>query len=48
MRNWITLPDDPVADDLDTVMAYACWAVPLLFVEPLIQLRAMRRAALHR
>jgi hypothetical protein len=48
LRNWITLPDDPVADDLDTAMAWACWAVPLLFAEPLIQLRVMRRAALNR
>jgi Predicted membrane protein (DUF2306) len=48
LRNWITLPDDPVADDLDTAMAWACWAVPLLFAEVLIQLRAMRRAPLQR
>jgi hypothetical protein len=45
LRNWITLPDDPVADDLDTAMAWACWAIPLLFAEPLIQLRSMRRVA---
>jgi uncharacterized membrane protein YozB (DUF420 family) len=45
LRNWITLPDDPVADDLDTAMAWACWAIPLLFAEPLIQLRSMRRLA---
>lgn len=43
LRNWITLPDDPVADDLDTAMAWACWAIPLLFAELLIQLRSMRR-----
>lgn len=43
LRNWITLPDDPVADDLDTAMAWACWTLPLLFAEPLIQLRAMAR-----
>jgi uncharacterized membrane protein len=43
LRNWITLPDDPVADDLDTAMAWACWAIPLLFAELLIQLRVMRR-----
>ena len=45
LRNWITLPDDPVADDLDTAMAWACWAIPLLLAEPLIQLRSMRRVA---
>ena len=45
LRNWITLPDDPVADDLDTAMAWACWAIPLLFAEPLLQLRSMRRLA---
>ena len=32
------MPDDPVADDIDTLMAWGCWAVPLLFAEPLIQL----------
>jgi hypothetical protein len=37
------VPEDPVADDLDTLQAWACWAVPLLFAEPLIQLRSMRR-----
>ena len=32
-----------VADDVDTLLAWASWAVPLLFAEPLIQLRAMRK-----
>ena len=45
LRNWITLPDDPVADDLDAAMAWACWTLPLLLAEPLIQLRAMRRTS---
>jgi hypothetical protein len=36
------VPDDPVADDIDTLMAWACWAVPLLLAELLIQLRSMR------
>jgi uncharacterized membrane protein YozB (DUF420 family) len=45
LRNWITLPDDPVADDLDAAIAWACWAIPLLFAEPLIQFRSMRRLA---
>ena len=40
---WIVVPDDPVATDLDTLLAWACWAVPLLLAEPLIQLRSMRR-----
>jgi uncharacterized membrane protein len=29
-------------DDAGTLMAWACWAVPLLLVEPLIQLRKLR------
>lgn len=45
LRRWIHLPDDPVADDLDALLAWACWAVPLLVAEPLIQLRSMRRLA---
>lgn len=32
-------------DNIDATMAWACWAVPLLLAEPLIQLRAVRRAA---
>jgi len=43
LRSWIHVADDPVADDVDTLMAWACWAVPLLIAEPLIQLRSMRR-----
>ena len=42
LRPWIHVADDPVADDIDTLMAWACWAVPLVLAEPLIQLRAMR------
>ncbi len=45
LRRWVHVPEDPVADDIDTLMAWACWAVPLLFAEPLIQLRAMRQRA---
>ena len=45
LRHWIKVPDDPVADDIDTFMAWACWAVPLLIAEPLIQIRTMRRTA---
>lgn len=45
LHQWIHVTDDPVADDIDTLMAWACWAVPLLIAEPLIQLRAVRRTA---
>lgn len=31
-------------ENIDATMAWACWAVPLLLVEPLIQIRAVRRA----
>jgi hypothetical protein len=31
------------ADDIAIMMAWACWAIPLLFAEPLIQLQSMRR-----
>lgn len=44
LRQWIPVSDDPVADEVDNLMAWACWAIPLLLAEPLIQLRAMRRA----
>jgi uncharacterized membrane protein len=43
LRSWIHVADDPVADEVDSLMAWACWAVPLLIAEPLIQLRSMRR-----
>jgi uncharacterized membrane protein len=43
LRSWIHVADDSIADDVDTLMAWACWAVPLLIAEPLIQLRSMRR-----
>jgi hypothetical protein len=29
-------------------MAWACWAVPVLVAEPLIQLRSMRQAVRRR
>jgi len=35
------------ADQIDAMTAWACWSVPLLLVEPLLQLRKMRRGALH-
>jgi hypothetical protein len=45
LRRWISVPDDQVADEIDNVMAWACWAIPLLLAEPLIQLRSMRRSS---
>jgi uncharacterized membrane protein len=45
LHSWVHVPEDPVADDIDTLMAWACWAVPLLLAEPLIQLRSMRHFA---
>jgi uncharacterized membrane protein len=30
-------------DEIDTLRAWACWSVPLLLIEPLIQLRRLRR-----
>jgi hypothetical protein len=30
--------------DSQQIMAWACWAVPLLLLEPLLQLRRVRRA----
>jgi hypothetical protein len=45
LRRWVHVPEDPIADQIDTLMAWASWAVPLLLAEPLIQLRSMRRHA---
>lgn len=45
LKNLVAVPDDPVADEIDTLMAWACWAIPLLIAEPLIQIRSLRRAA---
>jgi uncharacterized membrane protein len=42
IRPMINLPATDDFDWLDTVMAWGCWAVPLLLAEPLIQLRSMR------
>ena len=42
LEGWIHVAPDPVADDLDTLLSWACWAIPLLLMEPLIQLRSMR------
>jgi hypothetical protein len=45
LRNWLNMPGAEGPDEIDALMAWACWAVPLLIAEPLIQLRSMRRAA---
>lgn len=43
LRRLIHVPDSDVADEVDTLLAWACWTVPLLLAEPLIQLRSMRK-----
>lgn len=35
-------PRSPASNDIASLMSWACWAVPLLVAEPLIQLRAFR------
>lgn len=45
MRGLVPMPDDPVATDFDAMLAWACWAVPLLVAEVFIQAKAMRRRA---
>jgi len=35
-------------EDIDSVMAWACWAIPLLAIEPLIQASKIRGARLRR
>ncbi|HEY6924433.1 MAG TPA: DUF2306 domain-containing protein [Steroidobacteraceae bacterium] len=46
LQRWIHGPGagDSVAEDIESLMAWACWAVPLLVAEPLIQLRSMKRS----
>lgn len=43
LRSWLDVPGGDTADEIDTLMAWACWAVPLLLAEPLIQMRAVKR-----
>jgi len=49
--NWLTGRQIAPGDSIDAIMAWACWSVPLLLLEPLIQLRrirgARRAAVLH-
>jgi hypothetical protein len=41
LHTYYNQPDNDVSDDLGTAMAWACWAVPLLLAEPLIQMRRL-------
>lgn len=43
LHTYFNQPDNDVSDDLGTAMAWACWAVPLLLAEPLIQMRRVGR-----
>ncbi len=43
LRPWLHLPAAANSDDLDALMAWACWAVPLLIAEVFIQLGKMKR-----
>ena len=45
LKDRVQVADDPVATDLDAALAWACWAVPLLIVEPFIQMRVVGRKA---
>lgn len=45
LHGWLHMPGAEVADEIDKLMSWACWAVPLLIAEPFIQLRAVSRAA---
>jgi uncharacterized membrane protein len=41
--HWRVAPEDQI----DAMTAWACWSVPLLLVEPLLQFRRARRGGLH-
>jgi uncharacterized membrane protein len=43
LRRWLHLPESQAADDVDSLMAWACWVVPLMITETFIQLRSMRK-----
>ena len=43
LRSVLDQPNPPGIDDIATLMSWACWAVPLLLAEPLIQWRAAQR-----
>jgi uncharacterized membrane protein YozB (DUF420 family) len=40
--NWLTGLHLAPPEAIDALMAWACWSVPLLLMEPLIQLRRLR------
>ena len=44
-RGLVPLPEDPVATDFDTVLAWGSWVFPLMSAEVGIQLKAMRGRA---
>src|SRR5215469_5670458 len=43
LRRWLAVPEGTATDDIDVLLAWGSWAVPLLVAEPLIQLRSMRK-----
>jgi hypothetical protein len=43
VARWLTDAHVAAAADVQAIMAWACWAVPLLCCEPLLQLRKMKR-----
>ena len=43
LRRWMRLPESQAADDLDSLMAWASWVIPLMITESVIQLRFMRK-----
>ena len=43
LRRWLRLPESETADDVDSLLAWASWVVPLMITEAFIQLRTMRR-----
>jgi len=42
-RDLVALPDDPVATDFDSMLAWASWVLPLMVAEVIIQFKAMRK-----
>jgi uncharacterized membrane protein YozB (DUF420 family) len=42
---WLTAFHVAPEDDIFTMLAWACWAVPLLVAEPLLQLGKLKRRA---
>jgi len=43
LGRWMHLPASEVAEDVDSLLAWASWVVPLMITEAFIQLRTMRR-----